>query len=60
MSSAGTQPVKAFVEEIAALTCPDRIVWIDGSEEQRNVLRAEGCKTGELIELNQQMLPGCY
>ena len=49
-----------FVEESAALTCPDQIVWIDGSEAQLAALRAEACKTGEMIELNQEKLPGCY
>ena len=23
-----------WIEEMAAMTCPDRIVWIDGSDEQ--------------------------
>ena len=52
--------VIAFVEESAKLTCPDQIVWIDGSEAQLAALRAEACKTGEMIELNQEKLPGCY
>ena len=52
--------VIAFVEETAELTCPDNIVWIDGSEAQLAALRAEACKTGEMIELNQEKLPGCY
>jgi len=52
--------VLAFVEESAKLACPDQIVWIDGSERQLEQLRAEGCKTGEMIKLNQEKLPGCY
>ena len=52
--------VIAFVEESAALTCPDQIVWIDGSEAQLEALRKEACATGEMIELNQEKLPGCY
>lgn len=42
------------------MTCPDKIVWIDGSEEQAEKLRAEACSTGEMIKLNQELLPGCY
>jgi len=49
-----------WVNEMAALTKPDQIVWIDGSEEQLEALRAEACSTGEIIKLNQDLLPGCY
>ena len=49
-----------WVNEMAALTTPDKIVWIDGSEEQTNALRKEAVSTGEIIELNQEKLPGCY
>ena len=52
--------VLAWIDEMAALTCPDEIVWIDGSEEQAEALRAEACSTGEMIKLNQEKLPGCY
>ena len=50
----------AWVDEMAKMTCPDKIVWIDGSEEQAEVLRAEACSTGEMIKLNEELLPGCY
>jgi len=49
-----------WLEEMKALTTPDSIVWIDGSEEQLEALRAEAVKTGEMIKLNQEKLPGCY
>ncbi len=49
-----------FVRESAELACPDNIVWIDGSEEQLAALREEGVRTGEMIRLNQEKLPGCY
>jgi len=55
-----TDTVKRWVEEIAAITTPDRIYWCNGSEEERKQLTAEAVKTGVLIELNQQKLPGCY
>ncbi len=52
--------VLSWIEEMAAMTQPDKIVWIDGSEEQTAALRAEACSTGELIKLNEELLPNCY
>jgi len=52
--------VLSWIDEMAALTQPDKIVWIDGSDEQAEALRAEACSTGEMIKLNQEKLPGCY
>ncbi len=52
--------VKAWIDEMSALTCPDKIVWIDGSEEQAEDLRRQAVETGEMIKLNQEKLPGCY
>ena len=51
--------VLTWVDEMVALTKPDKVVWIDGSEEQLAELRAEAIGTGELLELNQEKLPGC-
>ena len=51
--------VLKWLEEMVALTTPDQVVWIDGSEEQLNGLRAEAIATGEMEELNQEKLPGC-
>ncbi|MBR2312844.1 MAG: phosphoenolpyruvate carboxykinase (GTP) [Clostridia bacterium] len=52
--------VLSWIDEMAAMTQPDKIVWIDGSEEQAEALRAEACSTGEIIKLNQELLPNCY
>ena len=49
-----------WVKEMAAMTKPDNIVWIDGSEEQAEALRKEACSTGEMIKLNEELLPNCY
>ncbi len=49
-----------WINEMADLVCPDSIQWIDGSQEQIDQLREEACKTGEMIKLNQDLLPGCY
>lgn len=48
-----------WVLEMAKMCNPDKIVWIDGSDKQKKQLEEEALKTGELIELNQKLLPGC-
>ncbi len=48
-----------WVDEMVALCQPDKVVWIDGSEEQLNALREEAISTGEMIKLNEEKLPGC-
>ena len=52
--------VLAWIEDMKALLTPDNVVFIDGSEEQLEALRAEACATGEMIKLNEEKLPGCY
>ena len=52
--------VLSWIDEMKALVNPDQVVWIDGSEEQLEALRKEACETGEMIKLNQDLLPGCY
>ena len=51
--------VNEWVEQMANMTPPDKIVWLDGSEEEKARLTAEAVATGELVELNQQEYPGC-
>ena len=52
--------IERWVQEVSALTQPDRVVYCDGSEREKDALIAESLQTGELIELNQSRLPGCY
>ena len=52
--------VVKWLEEVKELTNPDKVVWIDGSEEQLEELRKEAVQTGEMIKLNEEKLPGCY
>ncbi len=52
--------VLAWLDEMKELLCPDEVVFIDGSEEQIEQLRAEAVKSGELTKLNQELLPDCY
>ena len=52
--------VLKWVEEMVELCKPENVVWIDGSKEQLEDLKKIAVESEELIELNQQKLPGCY
>ena len=54
------QQVLKFVNDAVALCKPEKVVWITGEEAQLEELRQEALKTGELIKLNEEKLPGCY
>lgn len=51
--------VLGWVEEVAALCKPDKVVWIDGSDQQLQELRDQAVAAGEITPLNQEKLPGC-
>ena len=59
MPNTNNKHVIHWVERCAELCKPERIVWIDGGEEQLAALRREAFITGELIKLNEEKLPGC-
>ncbi len=52
--------VLAWVNKTAQLTKPERVVWLNGSEEEYRQLLAEAVKGGQLIPLNSERHPGCY
>ena len=52
--------VLAWLDEMKALLTPDNVVWVDGTDAQRDELRRVAVELGELEELNQEKLPGCY
>ncbi len=52
--------LRDWVDKMAKLCQPDKIVWIDGTDEQRRLLEREALETKELIELDQNKLPGCF
>jgi phosphoenolpyruvate carboxykinase (GTP) len=61
----GTSPTKSralaqWVAACAQLTQPDRIVWCDGSEPERDRFLAQAVKEGVLIPLNHAKRPNCY
>lgn len=60
MDLTGNRAVLDWIAEMATMTQPDQMVWIDGSEAQLEAIRAQGCSTGEMIKLSEEQLPGCY
>ncbi len=49
-----------WVRDCAGLLQPDRVVWCDGSEAERERLTKHAVDTGVLIPLNPEKRPGCY
>ena len=47
--------VLAWIDEMKALVNPDKVVFIDGSEEQVEHLRAEAGAIGELEKLYEEL-----
>ena len=60
MALTENKAVLDWIDGVVKMTRPDRIVWIDGSEEQLEQLRRQAVEEGILIKLNQEKLPGCY
>ncbi len=52
--------VLKWLDEMKDLLTPDKVVWIDGTEEQTEELRKLAVELGELEALNQEKLPDCY
>ena len=64
MSLTKNPNVNKWVDEMVALTKPDKVVWIDGSQEQLDALTDEVCALPEgdrdkMYRLNEEKLPGC-
>lgn len=49
-----------WVEDTAALTKPDKIEWIDGSEEENDRLCQQLVDGGTFVKLNEKKRPGSY
>jgi len=52
--------LNAWVDEMAKLCKPDRVVWCDGSEAERKRLTEAAVAQKVLIPLDQKKWPGCY
>ena len=50
----------AWVEEVAELTQPDRIHWVDGTEEENTRLTDELVDAGTLTRLNPELFPNSF
>ena len=50
----------AWVEEVAAHTRPDRVVWVDGSEEEIKGIYQELIDAGTVTKLNDDLKPNSY
>ncbi|MGE5830103.1 MAG: phosphoenolpyruvate carboxykinase (GTP) [Micromonosporaceae bacterium] len=50
----------AWVAEVAELTCPDRVVWCDGSEAEWQRLTDELVTAGTLVRLNPDRKPHSF
>src|SRR5205823_3570992 len=53
-------PLQEWVDDVARMTRPDRIVWLRGGEEEYRGLVSDMLADGTLRELNQEKFPRCY
>ena len=49
----------SWIDEMAALTTPDKIVWVTEGEKQIEALKEEAVATGLMECFNEEKLPGC-
>lgn len=49
-----------WVEKMSDLAKPAAIHWVDGSQEEIDIIRREMVASGTLIKLNEKLWPGCY
>lgn len=64
MALTNNKNVLQWVDEMVALTKPDKVVWIDGSKEQLDALTEEVTSLPDgnrdkMYHLNEDKLPGC-
>lgn len=60
ISAGSLDALNSWVDDCARLCKPDNIVWIDGSDAEKERLEELAVGSGELIRLDQKKLPGCY
>ena len=52
--------LQSWVDEVAALTQPDEVVWCDGSEDEWDRLTGELVDAGTFIRLNEDLKPNSF
>ena len=55
-----TSVAEKWVDEVAELTQPARVVWCDGSKAEYDGLVDQMLQDGTLLALNQRTYPNCY
>lgn len=53
-------PLESWVNEAAALTKPERVVYCDGSENEYQRMIGELLRGGDTFGLNEKTYPNCY
>jgi len=53
-------PLESWVDEAAALTKPDKVVWCTGSDQEYQALVEEGLRTGVFFSIDSKTHPNCY
>ena len=54
------EKLMAWVDEVAALTFPDRVHWCDGSQQEIEQLQREMVTSGTLLPLNPELYPNSF
>ncbi|WP_104104850.1 phosphoenolpyruvate carboxykinase (GTP) [Arthrobacter sp. 08Y14] len=54
------QALLAWVQQVAELTQPDRVYWVDGSEAENKRLTDELVDAGTLVRLNPEKFPNSF
>jgi phosphoenolpyruvate carboxykinase (GTP) len=60
LPGAGIDALQRWVDEVAALTQPDSIHWVDGSRAENDAMLRTLVEEGKLIKLNPEWRPGSY
>jgi len=56
----GNKHLLRWVEKMAELTEPSDIHWVNGSQDEYDLLCAQLVEKGTFTKLNEQLWPGCY
>ncbi len=59
MAKTENKALLAWIDEMAALTAPDKIVWVTEGEAQIEAIKEKAVTTGLMERLNEEKLPGC-